>query len=232
MQEQANEMKIIGHRGAAGLVFENTLGSILKAIELKVDRVEFDVWKTTDGEVFVFHDAYLDRLTNSTGFTAELNSEALHNLRLKNGDQIPTLKEVVALAKARNLKLLVEVKAENAFPETLEILETELAYPDFIIGSFYHTTIMELKKAQPELQTSIMIEGVPAMLENYLQNVNPDYVVCSIDTFNDYLVSSVKDQDRKLLFYTVNTEAEFKLACKGSPYGIITNFPDRFPRNS
>jgi glycerophosphoryl diester phosphodiesterase len=224
-----NKPKIIGHRGAAGLVFENTLNSMLKAIELGVSCIEFDVWMTTDGELFVFHDAYLDRLTNETGFTAEISTEKLKQLRLKNGDEIPTLKEIVAIAKARKVQLLVEVKAENAFEETLKILEKELPYSAFIVGSFYHTPIMDLKKANPELQTSIMFEGVPAMLEDYLEMVNPDYVTASIDTVNNSLADTVKSQGRRLLLYTVNTEAEIKLAREASPYGIITNYPNLFP---
>jgi glycerophosphoryl diester phosphodiesterase len=219
--------KIFGHRGAAGLVFENTLASLEKAIELGVAGIEIDVWKTTDGEIIVFHDSYLDRLTTEKGFVAEMSFEQLKNIRLKNGDPIPTLKEVIRLVKAHKMPLLVEVKAENAFADTLKILETELAYPDFMIGSFYHQTIMELKKANPELQTAIMFECVPVGLEEYLQKVDPDYVVVSIETHNNHLVETVKIQNRKLLFYTVNAEPEITLALKALPYGIITNFPDR-----
>ena len=74
------EFKIIGHRGAAGLVFENTLQSIAKAIALKVDCVEVDVWKTTDDEVIVFHDAYLDRLTSRTGFVNNMSYKEIQNM--------------------------------------------------------------------------------------------------------------------------------------------------------
>jgi glycerophosphoryl diester phosphodiesterase len=225
--ETQNKPKIFGHRGAAGLVFENSLASIKKAIELGVAGIEIDVWRTTDGEIVVFHDAYLDRLTSETGFISEMDAASLKKINLKNGDSIPTLKEVVALVKAHKIPLLVEVKAENAFAETLKILEAELAYADFMIGSFYHQTTMELKKANPELQTAIMFECVPVDLGSYLQKVDPDFVVASIETHNPHLVQTVKTQYRKLLFYTVNIEPEIELALRAEPYGIITNFPDK-----
>src|SRR4051812_40176733 len=95
--KNAEAIKIIGHRGAAGLVFENTLASIQKAIDLGIEIIEIDVWQTTDGEIVVFHDAYLDRITDATGFIAEMSYEKLENTPLKNGDKIPTLKEVLNL---------------------------------------------------------------------------------------------------------------------------------------
>ena len=73
-----------------------------------------------------------------------------------------------------------------------------------------------------------MFECVPVDLQAYLEKVDPDLVVISIDTFNPELAETVKTQNRKLVFYTVNTTPEFNLARKVFPFGIVTNFPDRF----
>ncbi len=48
------DIKIFGHRGAAGLAFENTLDSIQRGIDAGVDGIEIDVWKTVDNEIVVF----------------------------------------------------------------------------------------------------------------------------------------------------------------------------------
>ena len=57
-------MKIIGHRGAAGLELENTLPSIRMAIELGVDGVEFDVRITADRQLVLCHDDNTSRMSN------------------------------------------------------------------------------------------------------------------------------------------------------------------------
>ena len=222
------EFKIIGHRGAAGLVFENTLQSIAKAIALKVDCVEVDVWKTTDDEVIVFHDAYLDRLTSRTGFVSNMSYKEIQNIVLKNNEKIPTLNDVVKLIRGKNILLLVEAKSENAVMPALEILKKDLQPSEYIIGSFFHQCIKDLKEEDPATQTSIMFESVPVALDEYLNTVNPDFVTVSIETFNDHLVDVIKSQNRKLIFYTVNTIPEIELALKASPYAIVTNFPDLF----
>jgi len=47
---------VIGHRGAAGLLPENTLAAFAKACELGADAIELDVLVSADGELVVHHD--------------------------------------------------------------------------------------------------------------------------------------------------------------------------------
>ncbi len=225
---QNKDLKIFGHRGAAGLAFENSVSSIQKAIAIGVDGIEIDVWKTVDNELVVFHDTYLDRLTDKSGLIVDLDKAALDTIRLKNGEQIPKLIDVIELVKNSGVQLLVEVKSEDAFQPTIEILQVNIDNSEFIIGSFFHECIKNGKAAHPELQTAVMFEGIPAGLAQYLEEVNADYIVTSIETFNKKLLYTVAAQGRKLLFYTVNMPAEIALAKDAAPYGVITNYPDLF----
>ena len=58
---------VIGHRGNRAHAPENTLASLLEAVALGVDAVEFDLRVSRDGELVVMHDATLDRTTDGTG---------------------------------------------------------------------------------------------------------------------------------------------------------------------
>lgn len=53
-------MRVIAHRGGAGLRVENTLAAFAHAIELGADGAELDVHLSHDGEVVVHHDAKLN----------------------------------------------------------------------------------------------------------------------------------------------------------------------------
>lgn len=57
---------IIGHRGAAGLLPENTLAAFSMACELGVDAVELDVLLTADDNIVVHHDYTLKPETTRT----------------------------------------------------------------------------------------------------------------------------------------------------------------------
>lgn len=227
MQHQ-HSLQVIGHRGAAGLVFENTLASVQKALDLGLSALEIDVWQTADGEIVVFHDAYLDRLTHATGLISEKTYAEIQKIPLTNGDRIPTLQAVLDLVKPLQVVLIVEVKAGNAFAKTTELLLAALPPSRFFIGSFYHQPVLELKQQFPALGTAIMLECVPANVETYLQSIDPALVVLAIETVNEAMITAVKAQNRKLIFYTVNTPAQFALAQREDADGIITNFPDLF----
>ncbi|MBU1696851.1 MAG: hypothetical protein KKD21_07365, partial [Proteobacteria bacterium] len=56
----AYDLNIIGHRGAAGLLPENTLAGFKKAMEIGVDAIELDICLTSDNEAVVYHDSGLN----------------------------------------------------------------------------------------------------------------------------------------------------------------------------
>jgi glycerophosphoryl diester phosphodiesterase len=58
---------VIGHRGNRAHAPENTLVSLLEAVALGVDAVEFDLRVSVDGVLVVIHDATLDRTTSDSG---------------------------------------------------------------------------------------------------------------------------------------------------------------------
>ena len=124
----ARAVEIQGHRGARGLVPENTIPSFERAIELGVDVLELDLGMTRDGVPVVHHDRRLnpDRTRDATGAWIAGPTPLIHALSLaelaafdvgraapasrtagrfphevpRDGTRIPTLAAVLALAKA------------------------------------------------------------------------------------------------------------------------------------
>ncbi len=50
----------VGHRGTRGMMPENTIPAMIRAIEVGANTLEFDVHITRDGQVVVYHDASFD----------------------------------------------------------------------------------------------------------------------------------------------------------------------------
>jgi glycerophosphoryl diester phosphodiesterase len=105
--------KPIAHRGlhdrASGLI-ENTLSAARAAIE-KGFAIECDVQLSSDGEVFVFHDDHLDRLTTSSGDFKKHAARAIASLTLKDTtDRVPTLREFLDTLSAQ-VPLICEIKS-------------------------------------------------------------------------------------------------------------------------
>lgn len=84
-------MLVIGHRGAAGHATENTLRSFQAGIDLGVDIVEADVQATRDGQLVVFHDKLLDRLTNASGYVWDYDyAQLCSQVRVAADERIPS----------------------------------------------------------------------------------------------------------------------------------------------
>ena len=71
---------IIGHRGAVGIMPENTLAAYTFALAQGVDGIEFDVHLSRDGVPVVIHDAALRRTIGIDGFVHGMAFGELRNL--------------------------------------------------------------------------------------------------------------------------------------------------------
>jgi len=118
--QQPHRVRVIGHRGAAGLKPENTLAGWAYALDLGVDLVEADVRMTKDGHAVMMHDKSVDRTTNGTGDVAELTLEQIRSLDAGDGEKVPLLTEFLDLLKARSGHALVEAKEDAALDVILE----------------------------------------------------------------------------------------------------------------
>jgi glycerophosphoryl diester phosphodiesterase len=103
----------IAHRGlhqAAAGVIENSVGAARAAIA-KGYGVECDVQATRDGDLVVFHDDTLERLTAASGRVDALDAQALSRLALKGSKEtIPTFAAFLHAIAGRT-PLVVELKS-------------------------------------------------------------------------------------------------------------------------
>ena len=83
-------IKVVGHRGAAAYEPENTILSFKKAINIGVDEIEFDVQLTKDKVPIVFHDDFLDRITNKRGCVSDLTLKKIKQAKIGKRGKIST----------------------------------------------------------------------------------------------------------------------------------------------
>ncbi len=89
-------MLIFAHRGASADAPENTLLAIEKALAQGADGIEIDVHQTGD-DLVVIHDRWLHRTTNGQGQLQDYSLAELKLLDAGQGQQIPTLWQVMQL---------------------------------------------------------------------------------------------------------------------------------------
>jgi glycerophosphoryl diester phosphodiesterase len=72
----------VAHRGASYAAPESTLPAIKAALESGIDYIELDIQRTKDGELVVFHDTNLLRLTDASQVFPEKDNYELQNFTL------------------------------------------------------------------------------------------------------------------------------------------------------
>jgi glycerophosphoryl diester phosphodiesterase len=133
-----------GHRGARGLLPENTLASFQRALQEGADTLELDVMLTADGVPVVSHDPALhpDLTRDGGGRWIETTGPLIRSLTLAqvqsydvgrvkpgsktardfpqqqpaDGQRIPTLAQVLALGTAKT-RFNIEIKLDPRVPE-------------------------------------------------------------------------------------------------------------------
>ncbi|MDT9690948.1 glycerophosphodiester phosphodiesterase [Streptomyces sp. P9(2023)] len=103
-----DHVTVVGHRGDPYNVRENTVPSIVSAIEGGADAVEIDVRLTRDGVPVLLHDDTLKRLW---GHDRPLSALSLAQLRELTYGGVPTLRE--ALIAAGPYRLMLDLPGGN-----------------------------------------------------------------------------------------------------------------------
>lgn len=211
-------MIIIGHRGCFYEI-ENTISSFIKAFELGAEGIEIDVQKTSDDKIVVSHDSNLKRVFGIDFNIRNNNFDSLKKLNLK--ESVPTLENVLELVKDKNKFIDIEIKNQDDFKLTLELIK-KFNYKDVIVSSFYHNKIFEFKKSYPEINFAYLYVHLPKNIDDYLREVQ--FVKPNIN----YLVDDYKNYSSKLIPWVVNEKEEIEFVKNFNPFGVITDFPDKF----
>ncbi|MCX2728265.1 glycerophosphodiester phosphodiesterase family protein [Thermomicrobium sp. 4228-Ro] len=175
---------IIAHRGASGLVPENTLTAFVLAAEQGADFVELDLRITRDGHLVVCHDATLERTTDGRGFVHEHTLAELQRLDAGYaftldrgvtypfrglGLRIPSFEEVIA-ALPSHIGIDAEVKSAPWDPA------------DRRRGQAIAERLVALVRARPELRERLLISSFDTAVLDTVRARDPELPVglCTI----------------------------------------------------
>ena len=220
---------VLGHRGAAGLVAENTLPSFQRAAELGCPAIELDVYAVED-ELLVIHDDTLNRTTNGKGPVAR---KSLHELRQLDaggatapGAQIPLLSEVFAALPTR-MAINIELKGPGTARPVASALKSWQPGHPVLVSSFDHSELFNFRAQADDVAVAPLFhKSHPDMLQ-----IATDLNACAIN-LNHRLASRARlERIRAAGFgavvYTVNQPRSAKRLLRDGATGVFTDRPDR-----
>lgn len=234
MNNDQSELFIVGHRGAAGDFFENSISGFEHALDLSIDAIELDIHEHNN-QFWVFHDPELERLTNGTGFLA--HAADLSVLQLNNGEPIPTLPQVLDLLWG-NIAINIEIKSIRNSQNFLALLDRYPAvtdktrFPPLLISSFNHRLLYQLREQDCHWPLAPISHGVPAEVDRLLEKIQP----WSWHFDNEYvdfeLASELRAQNINSLVYTVNNLERARELHDNGIVGVFTDYPALFAQSA
>ena len=215
---------IIGHRGAAGLVPENTLPGFTRAVALGVQAVELDV-HLCEGELVVIHDPTLERTTPGTGEVASTPLAALRALDAGQGARIPTLEEVFE-AVPETVGINIELKGSGTVPAVARWLRTP-GSRDVLISSFDHDALRSFQALRSDYPVVPLFSRWRADAVKTALEFGGGYINLSRKVVTAQRLENIRSAGLRALVYTVNDLTEARALTGAGAWGLFTDYPDR-----
>ncbi|WP_353265489.1 glycerophosphodiester phosphodiesterase family protein [Gemmatimonas sp.] len=237
---------VIGHRGNRAHAPENTLPSLLEAVQVGVDAVEFDLHVSKDGVLVLVHDATLDRTTDAQGPVASRTVDELRRVDAgarftKNGRDypwrgrgvgIPSFDDVIE-ALPSTLPLIIELKTPAAGPLLAAAIARHALTPRIIVAGFDPESTRSLRGGPIALGAStpdVASLLVPSLLRRPVPKswyralcIPPVYRGLPVPVAS--IVRAVKPHGVVTHVWTVNEPAQAQRLWRHGVNGIISDDP-------
>ena len=240
----------IAHRGAGKLAPENTLAAFRLGAQHGYRMFECDAKLSSDGTVFLLHDATLDRTTNGvkalgsnasrTGgdhpwsTLAQLDAGGWHS-RAYVGEPLPTLENLARYCIANGFFLNIEIKATPGHDEATGRAVGDLAARLWqgqavqpLLSSFKPEALAGARATAPHIPRALLLDALWDGWAAVAQQLGCVAMVCNHALWDAALVAQVRALGMRTLSYTVNDEwaAQHLMALETD--GIITDRVDAF----
>ncbi len=229
----------IAHRGFSGQYPENTLLAFEQAYQAGADGIELDVRLTKDGEVVVFHDPTIDRMTGKKGAVNgydlnELTSYPLTHSLEKNQKQqyIPTLSDYLIWAENKPILSNIELKNKEDVDNDLvlkvaEVLQKFELEGTVLFSTFQKKSIERIREVMPDVKTGLLLSKYDEPAIHLAKEMGADYVHLKAVNLTVPLIELAHDLGLGINVWTVNGIKELEKINNIGVEGIITDFPDR-----
>ena len=222
--------RAIAHRGyhTAGAP-ENSVAALAAAQALEIYGSEFDVWVTADGRIVINHDKTFPGdshvIENST-------YDQLKNIKLSNGENIPTLEDYLTqAAKSDKTKLICEIKRHSSAANNQRAADAVVAAVkaagltdrvEYI--AFDLATCKRIAAALPDAMVQYLNGDIaPAALRaDGIRGI--DYTFSTISVRPDW-IREAHDNGMVVNTWTVNAEQDMMSCIALGMDFITTNYP-------
>ncbi len=227
-------VQIVAHRGYSGAYPENTLSAFAGAYACGAKTVEFDVRKTKDGVLVIYHDDTLQKLTGDETTIADHTYEELLNIdagewfgREYRMERIPTLDQALDLLSTTNMRIFCELKDIGDDPDfAAEVYSKCQQYGMLdrtIFLSFNYNYLSDIKSFNPQQPIMVLASfGKSNLPERY----PAEYYGVNMKTLSPRTIRAIHEAGAKVYSYAPQTKGQMLSLQRLGVDGVITDYAD------
>lgn len=184
--------------------------------------------RSRDGHLVLMHDKRVDRTTGGAGRVGALTLAELRRLDAGSGERIPTVEELLGLARGR-VGLMLEIITPGIAGQLCATVAASGFAGPLIYASFLHEELLSVRRAAPEAATLALIEGVPVTGAAFAREARASHVGLALDSLTGRFVETLHEAGLAVFVYTVNDPRDVEWVRSLGVDGIISDFPERLP---
>jgi glycerophosphoryl diester phosphodiesterase len=214
---------VIAHRGASGYEYENSRAAFRRAVMLDADGVELDIHTTRDGGIVVHHDPDIP----GHGPIAQLSTTEARQVRIRNGETLPLLAEILGLVGNRDVWVEVKSLPPLYDQQLLNILDQGPAPERYAVHSFDHRIVHRLGQVRPKLRRGILLSAYLRDPVAAMRAVGATTLWQEWQQVDQDLVNLVHGSGGAIIAWTVNELGDLDRMVRLGVDGLCGNYPDR-----
>ncbi|WP_120499570.1 glycerophosphodiester phosphodiesterase family protein [Roseovarius sp. EL26] len=225
------DVEVIAHRGAAGVRPENTLAAMEEGIVQGADWLEIDVQEDANGEVIVVHDSDFMKLSGNPLKVWDATAADLADVDIGSwfdpeyaGERVPTLREVLMLAKGR-AKVLVELKYYGHDDQLAERVAQVIEEVDMVdqaaVMSLKTQQVDDIKRVRPEWRRGLLAATAIGDLSQY----DADFLAVNSAIASPGFINRSHAASKDVYVWTPNDAMTMSQMLSRGVDGLITDEP-------
>jgi glycerophosphoryl diester phosphodiesterase len=204
------------------------------ALQLGADGIEFDVQRSADGRLMIFHDDELKRTTNVDGQLRKLSFDDLRQVDSGSwfseqfrGERIPSIEELFDFLRGNDLLIFLEMKEPWRFDGIEEQIARMIHAYDLVertqVRSFYHGALHTLYEIAPEIAISeLWLDHIPADDEVCYKTID-----CLFALYTEENLRQVHARGQQATAWVVNDMEAAQRLIEWGIDAIATDYPDQ-----
>ena len=170
------------------------------------------------------HDKLTGRTAGKNIDIERATSDKIAKVRLRNGEPVPTLTDVLRLV-AGTCGLNLEIKSNGAGALTAQYLLSSGYQGHILVSSFQEDEVAAARRAMPLLPTSMIFDVFAVRDVPSYQAQGYNVISLRKKTVNEKLVDACHEQGIQIYVWTVDEEDEMRKFISWGVDGIYSNKP-------